>query len=65
MTVNEIAKAISQINPRELADFRAWFEEYDAAQFDLEIERDAQMGRLDSLAEQALSDFRKGNAREL
>jgi len=33
--------------------------------FDERIERDAEAGRLDALAEQALADFRAGRAREL
>ena len=50
---------------RELARFRAWFEEFDAARFDQKIERDAKAGRLDRLAEEAIDDLRKGRAREL
>jgi hypothetical protein len=49
----------------QLAKFRAWFEEFEAARFDQRIERDAKAGRLDQLAEQALADFRAGRAREL
>jgi len=47
----------------QLAKFRAWFEEFEAARFDGRIERDAKAGRLDKLAEQALADFRAGRAR--
>jgi hypothetical protein len=65
MTVEDLEKAISELNPDELAKFRAWFEAYDAAQFDAKIERDAKSGKLDQLAEQALDDFRKGRAREI
>jgi hypothetical protein len=36
-----------------------------ATRFDQRIERDAKAGRLDRLAEQALSDFRAGRIREL
>jgi hypothetical protein len=49
----------------QLAEFRAWFEAFDAASFDEKIERDAKAGRLDRLAERALADFRAGRAREL
>jgi hypothetical protein len=49
----------------QLAKFRAWFEEFEAARFDQRIERDAKAGRFDQLAEQALADFRAGRAREL
>jgi len=49
----------------QLARFRAWFDEFEAARFDQKIERDASAGKLDRLAERALSDFRAGRAREL
>ena len=49
----------------QLAKFRPWFEDFEAARFDRRIERDAKAGRLDKLAEQALGDFRAGRARDL
>ena len=64
-TLEEIEKAVSDLPIDELAKFRAWFEEYEAARFDRKIERDAATGRLDRLAEQALADFRAGRAREM
>jgi len=64
-TVEEIERAVSQLPPDELARFRAWFEAFEAARFDEKIERDAEKGKLDRLAEEALAEFRKGNAREL
>jgi hypothetical protein len=65
MTIEDIEKAVSKLPPDQLAKFRAWFEEFDAARFDEKIERDAKSGRLDRLADQALDDLRKGRAREL
>ena len=64
-TVEDIEQALTELPPDQLADFRAWFETFDAARFDEKIERDAKAGRLDRLAEQALTDFRAGRAREL
>ena len=64
-TVEEIEKAVSKLTADQLARFRAWFEEFDAAQFDAQIERDAKAGRLDQLAGEARAEFRSGRAREL
>lgn len=64
-TVEHIEQALTELPPDQLAEFRAWFEAFDAARFDEKIERDAKAGRLDRLAEQALTDFRAGRAREL
>jgi hypothetical protein len=65
MTTEDIEKAIEQLAPRELARFRAWFEAFDARQFDDAVERDARAGKLDALAEEALAAHRAGRSREL
>jgi hypothetical protein len=65
MTIEDIEKAVSKLGPNELARFRAWFEEFEAARFDHKIERDAKAGKLDRLADEAMAEFRKGRAREL
>ena len=64
-TVDDIKEAVSRLAPGELARFRAWFEAFEEARFDQKIERDAQAGKLDKLAEQAATDFRQGRAREI
>jgi hypothetical protein len=64
-TLEDIEKAVTELPADQLAKFRTWFEEFEAARFDERIERDARAGRLDELAEQALADFRGGRAREL
>ena len=64
-TLEDIEKAVTELSADQLARFRAWFEEFEAARFDQRIERDAKAGRLDRLAEEALADFRVGRAREL
>jgi hypothetical protein len=64
-TLEDIEKAVTQLSPRELDRFRAWFEEFQSELFDRKIERDARSGKLDGPAEQAIADFRKGRAREL
>jgi Na+/phosphate symporter len=65
MTVEDLEKAVSQLRSEDLAKFRAWFDAFEAAQFDQKIERDASAGKLDRLAEQAIADFKQGRAREL
>jgi hypothetical protein len=65
MTVQDLEKAIAKLPPNELAELRAWFDDFDAARFDEKIERDAKAGKLDRLADAAIEDFREGRAREL
>jgi hypothetical protein len=64
-TAEEIEKAVEQLPPHELARFRAWFEAFEAQQFDAAIERDSKEGKFDALADEALSAHRAGRSREL
>lgn len=63
--VQSIEKAVELLPPSELAEFRRWFAEFDAAAWDRQIEQDAASGKLDGLAAEALADFQAGSAREL
>lgn len=65
MTIREIEQAITELSPKELARFRHWFDEFDAQVWDDQFENDANSGRLDKLANQAVTDFRAGKAKEL
>jgi hypothetical protein len=60
MTIQDLEACVSHLRPKELKKFRAWFEEFDADEWDKEFESDANSGRLDSLANQALKDFAAG-----
>ena len=64
-TVQEIEQAVSQLAPRDLARFRKWFDAFDAKVWDKQFERDAQAGKLDQLANQALADYAAGHFKEL
>jgi predicted component of type VI protein secretion system len=63
--LEDIEKAVTKLAPAELAKFRAWFDAFDAARFDERLERDAESGKLDQLADKARADFRAGRVREL
>ena len=63
--VKSIEKAVEALPPSDLAEFRRWFAEFDAAAWDQQIDQDAASGKLDSLAVEALADFQSGSAREL
>jgi len=59
-TIQEIETAVTQLSPQQLADFRAWFAEYDAQRWDHQVATDIAAGRLDALADEALRDLREG-----
>jgi hypothetical protein len=64
-TVDEITGAVKRLPKRDLARFRKWFADYDAAVWDRRIEQDAASGSLDVLAREALRDHQAGRTREL
>ena len=63
--VKSVKNAVEALPPSELAEFRRWFAEFDAADWDRQIEQDAAAGKLDDLAAEALADNRSSSAREL
>lgn len=60
-----IEHQIQQLNDDERKAFRAWFAEFDADAWDRQIASDAQSGKLDRLAQQALADHQAGRSRPL
>ena len=65
LSVQTIEEAIQQLPKSDLAKFRDWFLEFDARAWDQQIEDDANAGKLDSLAAEALEEYFNGKATEL
>ncbi len=63
--VDTVERLVSEMTPAELAQFRRWFAQFDAAAWDREIEADAASGRLDALAECALAAHAAGHTTKL
>ena len=59
-TVTEISGAVKRLPKRDLARFRKWFAEYDAAVWDQQIESDADAGKLEAVIREAQRDHRAG-----
>ncbi len=64
-TIEAIETAVKKLPPSDLAEFRRWFTEFDSSYWDTQIETDANSGKLDALADEALAEYRSGKAREL
>lgn len=65
LTAESVEKAVKQLSQEELAKFRRWYAQFDSDIWDMQIETDAAAGKLDALAEEAFSEYRSGQAREL
>ena len=64
-TMEQITGAVKRLPKKDLARFRKWFADYDAAVWDRQLEQDVAAGPLDALAREALRDHRVGRTREL
>ncbi len=63
--IEKIGREIQGFSPEELAAFRKWFREFDAAAWDQQIEADVQAGKLEALADAALKKFASGRCEEM
>jgi hypothetical protein len=59
-TVKEIEEAVEHLPPKDLDQFRNWFEAFEAAIWDRQLENDVASGRLDLLAKEAQAEYKTG-----
>ena len=64
-TIEEIEGDIEKLSRNELNAFRRWFIDFDTQQWDDQIQADADLGKLDDLANEAINQFRTGKAKEI
>ena len=63
--IEQLEKTVSKLSPKDLAQFRAWFLEFDARAWDEQIETDLKAGKLDTLIAEARTECEQGKARPL
>jgi hypothetical protein len=63
--VQILEQEIKRLTREELVAFREWFQEYDEAEWDRQIEEDALAGKFDKLVEKALADHKAGRTTEI
>ena len=63
--VEALERQIQELSSEDLAAFRKWYAEFDARMWDSEIESDVRVGRLDTMAQQAIHDHAKGKTTRL
>ncbi len=63
--VETLEERVRFLSREELAAFRAWFASFDADAWDRQIEADVQAGKLDTIADEAVAEYRRGESREL
>ncbi len=65
MTLKELKKSISQLPPEKLSEFRSWYEKFDSDYWDRQLAEDIKEGKLDSIANEAINEYKKGNFKEI
>ncbi len=60
--IEELKAAVQRLSPEDRAAFRTWFAEFDAVEWDRQLEADVAAGRLDWLAAEALADRQAGRS---
>ena len=63
--VKEIKQAVQDLPEDQFEEFSSWFDEYEEARWDRQIERDQKSGPLRELMDKARSDFEAGKCRRL
>lgn len=64
-TLETVEQMVEKMSPVDLSRFRGWFAEFDGKMWDAQIEADAQAGKLDALATEALAEYHAGKATEI
>lgn len=65
MAVEEIEQTVAQLSSDQLRKFRLWYEKFDSKAWDEQLEEDINSGKLDALADLAITDHRMGRSKSL
>ena len=60
-----LERDVQSLTQQELAEFRAWFAEYDWQVWDRQLEQDVAAGKLDAIAAEALAEYERGETTKL
>lgn len=63
--IEQLEQTVSNLSPKDLAQFRAWFLECDARVWDEQVASDLKAGKLDSLLAEARTEYEQGKTRPL
>jgi len=65
MSVEQLEKAIENLPRDEFVRLAAWFAEYEAQQWDRQIEEDQRAGRLNHVIQRVRDDIASGRSKPL
>ena len=65
VAVEEIEHTVEQLSSDQLRKFRVWYEKFDSKAWDEQLEEDIYSGKLDALADVAITDHKMGRSKRL
>ena len=65
LALAEIENAVEHLPRQEFSSFSGWFEKIESERWDIEIEKDIDMGLLDSMGKEALAEFKNGSCQKI
>ena len=63
-SLQKIESEVAALPEQELRQFRSWFDEFDAQNWDRTLKTDISNGKLDSLAAEALAHYGGGQSKK-
>lgn len=63
--VERLEQEVQKLSRAELFAFRNWFRQFDADEWDMQIEEDVRSGKLDKLVKKALAEHKAGRTKQL
>lgn len=64
-SAEEISEEIMRLPQDQLQKFREWYEVFDSEKWDDQIASDAADGKLDSIADRAMKEYKAGKSRPI
>lgn len=63
--LSEIENSVTKLSENEYEKFRQWFWNYENEKWDAQIEKDIAGNKLTNIANEAITDYKKGNSKML
>lgn len=64
-TLSDLEQSISQLTEDEFVKFRKWFWEFENQKWDAQIKLDISENKLESIANEAMAEYNKGEFKTL
>ena len=64
-TIEKAVSKLSKLDLKNFRNFRNWYEKFDQKVWDDQFKEDAESGKFDMIADQAIADFKAGKCKKI